>query len=129
MRSLLMQASLVLVIVAMGCAPSAPGGPSSRAEGAAPSTSAPKHVLAAIRGSPISLAQRRTQPQTGSVPGLDRKGSLPDTRQPRDRRNTTVPAATAGFSSPASTASSSSRPVNPATRGGSCARATGAAAA
>ena len=71
MRSLLMQASLVLVIVAMGCAPSAPGGPSSRAEGAAPSTSAPKHVLAAIRGSPISLAQRRTQPQTGSVPGLD----------------------------------------------------------
>jgi len=64
---------IVLTLAAGGCAPPTPGaGPAGRGEGAdGLRTSAPKHVLAAIRGAPISLAQRRTQPTTGSVPGLD----------------------------------------------------------
>ena len=67
----LMQGLLAVVVVVMGCAPSA-GGPASPGSGGQPAQmAAPKRVVAAIRGNPISLAQRRTQPTTGSVPGLD----------------------------------------------------------
>src|SRR5690349_7634998 len=36
----------------------------------------PKRVIAAIRGAPNSIAQLRTQPTTGSVPGLDAVAEL-----------------------------------------------------
>jgi len=75
-RWLLILVSLVLVGSGCGTPRSAPTttAPSSETTPAA-RASAPKRLVAAIRGNPISLAQRRTQPTSGSVPGLDRSRS------------------------------------------------------
>src|SRR5256885_7972064 len=64
---------LGLVLLAAGCA--APQAREARSEPSGPGGAArpatPTRILAAVRASPASLAQRRTQPLTGSVPGLD----------------------------------------------------------
>ena len=65
----------------------------------------------------------------GGVPRLDRQRGLAHPRQARHRRHHHRRRVPAGSSSAAICASSSSRPVNPVTSGGSCASATGAAAA
>ncbi len=65
-------AMLTVTLVLLGCAGPGPGtGTAQNNPGTATRPSEPKRVVAAIRGAPISIAQLRTQPTTGSVPGLD----------------------------------------------------------
>jgi peptide/nickel transport system substrate-binding protein len=68
-----LQGIAAATLLTAGCAAPTPGtAPTGDAgSAAAVHTAAPKRILAAVRASPISLAQRRTQPTSGSVPGLD----------------------------------------------------------
>jgi peptide/nickel transport system substrate-binding protein len=63
----------ILTVVLVSCAGPGPGAGTAQSNPGAPAArqSEPKRVVAAIRGAPISIAQLRTQPNTGSVPGLD----------------------------------------------------------
>src|SRR5579885_1543678 len=64
--------SLLTLAVVACAAPSPSAAPPASGGTSAPAQNAqPKRIVAAIRGAPISMAQLWTQPQTGSVPGLD----------------------------------------------------------
>ena len=120
-----------------GTARPAPPRPAGCAQRARPARAA-AHPAPAPAAPPArrSRAGRGTAPRRGNQPAARAacpawiaSAVLPTPASPATADTTTAPAPAAGSSSPVTCASSASRPVNPATGAGSCASATGAAAA